>query len=184
MIFRGSLAVGQNLPFDDNTFAGAISVAVLEHVDDPFACAKELIRVVRPGGKILCVIPFLQAEHGYPSHYFNATRFGVRKLFEGAKLERQWLEISNHPVFTLHQILGLYAAGLPEPQRQRFLDTPIRHFVETMPADLFFAEAPVCERVERKRSMGPRLGHDNSFHKELASWRLDLVVEAAQFRSR
>jgi SAM-dependent methyltransferase len=136
------LAVGQDLPFDDNTFAGAISVAVLEHVDDPFACAKELLRVVRPGGKILCVIPFLQAEHGYPSHYFNATRFGVRKLFEDAKLERQWLEISNHPVFTLHQILGLYAAGLPEPQRQQFLDAPIRHFVETMPADLYLQKHP------------------------------------------
>lgn len=159
------LAVGQNLPFDDNTFAGAISVAVLEHVDDPFVCAKELLRVVRPGGKILCVIPFLQAEHGYPSHYFNATRFGVRKLFEDAKLERQWLEISNHPVFTLHQILGLYAAGLPEPQRQRFLDTPTRHFVETMPVDLYLQNHPFVTELRPSAQWALAWGTTSVFTK-------------------
>ncbi|HEX3860620.1 MAG TPA: class I SAM-dependent methyltransferase [Stellaceae bacterium] len=132
------LGVGDDLPFNDNSFDGALSIAVLEHVDDPFRCARELIRVVKPGGRILAIIPFLQAEHGYPSHYFNATRFGMRRLFsQGTTVEKHFLEISNHPIFTLNQILGTYAAGLPEPQRTRFLNTPVRQFVETPPTSLY-----------------------------------------------
>jgi len=131
------LAIGQSLPFKDDSFDAALSLAVLEHVDDPFLCASELMRVVKPGGKIMVIIPFLQSEHGYPSHFFNATRFGVRKLFEkGASLERQFLDFSNHPVFTLHQILGQYAAGLQGELREAFLNAPIRTFVDNHPTKM------------------------------------------------
>ena len=34
------IGVGGKLPFLDNTFNGAISVAVLEHVRDPITCAR------------------------------------------------------------------------------------------------------------------------------------------------
>jgi len=128
------LAVGQKLPFLDGSFDAILSLAVLEHVDDPFLCARELTRVLKPGGKAMIVIPFLQAEHGYPSHFFNATRFGVRKLFEnGMSLERQFLDFANQPIFTLHQILGQYAHGLSGETREAFLNTPVRTFVENQP---------------------------------------------------
>jgi len=131
------LAIGQELPFADNTFDGVLSLAVLEHVDDPFLCARELLRVLKPGGKAMIVIPFLQAEHGYPSHFFNATRFGVRKLFEtGATLERQFLDFANQPIFTLHQILGQYAHGLSGETREAFLNAPVRTFVENQPTSM------------------------------------------------
>ena len=137
------LAIGQELPFEDNTFDGVLSLAVLEHVDDPFLCAQELIRVLKPGGKAMVVIPFLQAEHGYPSHFFNATRFGVRKLFEkGASLERQFLDLANEPIFTLHQILGQYAHGLSGETREAFLNAPVRTFVENQPTAMHFDAHP------------------------------------------
>ncbi|MER9406666.1 class I SAM-dependent methyltransferase [Mesorhizobium caraganae] len=119
------LAIGQSLPFKDNSFDGILSLAVLEHVDDPFLCAKELKRVLKPGGRVLVMIPFLQAEHGYPSHYFNATRSGVVKLFEGLTLKEQILEKSNHPILTLQQIVGVYFAGLGEDCRYEFLAMPV-----------------------------------------------------------
>ncbi len=115
------LAIGQSLPFKDNSFDGILSLAVLEHVDDPFLCAKELIRVLKPDGKVLVMIPFLQAEHGYPSHYFNATRSGVVKLFEGLDLKEQMLERSNHPILSIQQIVGIYFSALPEEVRYNFL---------------------------------------------------------------
>ena len=46
-------------------------------------------------------------------------------------MERQFLDFSNHPVFTLHQILGQYAAGLEGETREAFLNAPIRTFVDT-----------------------------------------------------
>jgi ubiquinone/menaquinone biosynthesis C-methylase UbiE len=74
------LAVAESLPFEDGTFDGALALNVLEHVRDPFRCARELCRVVKPGGRVYVMLPFIAAEHGYPSHYFNATRFGVREF--------------------------------------------------------------------------------------------------------
>ena len=65
------LAANEDLPFEDNTFAMVVSCAVLEHLRDPFAAAREMVRVTRPGGIIYADIPFLQPFHGYPSHYYT-----------------------------------------------------------------------------------------------------------------
>jgi len=74
--------VGEKLPFKDNSFDGVLSLSVLEHVRDPFACAREIARVLKPGGKLYSSIPFLQPLHGYPSHYFNMTHQGHKRLYE------------------------------------------------------------------------------------------------------
>jgi SAM-dependent methyltransferase len=50
---RGS---GTDLPFDDDRFALALSVATLHHIADPEAVRKtlsEMVRVTRPGGRLL-----------------------------------------------------------------------------------------------------------------------------------
>ncbi len=129
------LAVGDRLPFFDDVFDAVLSLAVLEHVRDPFACAREIRRVLKPGGKVLVMLPFLQAEHGYPSHYFNATRFGVRELFQNMKLEEQFLDPSNQPIFTLNQILGLYASGLSGATQDTFLALKISELLDRAPQD-------------------------------------------------
>lgn len=76
------VAAGQNLPFKNNTFDGIFSFSVLEHVSDPFQCATEIARVLKPGGRICIAAPFLFHEHGYPEHYYNMTRRGIANLFE------------------------------------------------------------------------------------------------------
>jgi SAM-dependent methyltransferase len=43
------LGVGEYLPFQDNVFDAVISIAVLEHVRDPFKCASEISRVLKRG---------------------------------------------------------------------------------------------------------------------------------------
>jgi hypothetical protein len=69
------------LPFSDASLDGIGCFAVLEHAEKPWKLASEFGRVVRPGGKIFIDWPFLQPVHGFPSHYFNATREGLRSLF-------------------------------------------------------------------------------------------------------
>ena len=76
------LGVGEHLPFADGAFDAALSLNVLEHVRDPFRCATELARVVRPGGKVYASAPFLQPYHGYPHHYYNMTASGLENLFD------------------------------------------------------------------------------------------------------
>lgn len=47
----------------DNEFDLIVCNAVLEHVEDPFGCARELYRICKPGGKIWCEVPFVQPYH-------------------------------------------------------------------------------------------------------------------------
>ncbi|MEX1048178.1 MAG: class I SAM-dependent methyltransferase [Akkermansiaceae bacterium] len=42
---------------EDEQFDGATSVEVFEHLMDPLAAAKELFRVLRPGGKLVATVP-------------------------------------------------------------------------------------------------------------------------------
>lgn len=42
---------GESLPFEDNSFDYAISLQVLEHVEDPRPLLEEMYRVLKPGGE-------------------------------------------------------------------------------------------------------------------------------------
>ena len=50
-------AVGEALPYDDGAFDVVFSHEVLEHVADDGQSVRELIRVTRPGGRIVIFVP-------------------------------------------------------------------------------------------------------------------------------
>jgi len=120
------VGVGEHLPFRDNSFDAILSLAVLEHVRDPFQCANEISRVLKPGGKLFCSVPFLQPLHGYPHHYFNATHQGLRRLFEDRlDIEKVLVPFGLHPIFALQWIVNSWASGLSGQTRQDFMDMRI-----------------------------------------------------------
>ncbi len=121
------LAIGERLPFADESFDAALSLVVLEHVRDPFRCAAEIGRVVKPGGRIYVAVPFLQPYHGYPHHYYNMTRRGLEQLFADAfEIERCDTAPYGHPVFTLTWFLQSYLDGLPKATARKLADMRVR----------------------------------------------------------
>jgi SAM-dependent methyltransferase len=70
-----------DLPFPDESFDAVIAVAVLEHVADPFRCASEIARVLRPGGYVYSVTPFMQQVHMGRYDFTRFTFLGHRRLF-------------------------------------------------------------------------------------------------------
>jgi SAM-dependent methyltransferase len=121
------IGVGESLPFKSASFDAVISSVVLEHVRNPFACAAEIVRTLKPGGKLYCCVPFLQPLHGYPHHYYNMTPQGLKALFE------RDLCIDNHlvvdsilPIWSLTWIVQSWAEGLPPAAKEEFLNLSVR----------------------------------------------------------
>jgi SAM-dependent methyltransferase len=125
------LGVGEVLPFVDNAFDAVFSLAVLEHVKDPFACAREIVRVLKPGGDLMCCVPFLQPLHGYPHHYYNMTGQGLRNLFsDKIRIDRHEVYASVLPIWTLTWIARSWAGGLTGPAKEEFLNLRIADLLE------------------------------------------------------
>lgn len=78
----------ENLPFKDNSIDYILNVAVLEHVPNAPAAIAEIYRVLKPGGKLYCFIPFMQAFHASP-YDFN------RYTYEGMKVQFQKFDIQK-----------------------------------------------------------------------------------------
>jgi len=128
--------VGEVLPFNDSSFDAVLSIAVLEHVKDPFRCASELLRVVKPGGEIFCCVPFLAPYHGYPHHYYNMTAQGLVNLF-GDQITVDSVQVIDSilPIWSLTWILQSWAGGLEGKNREEFLDMRVSDFMK--PAQSF-----------------------------------------------
>lgn len=123
------LGVNERLPFADNTFDAAFSLAVLEHVKDPFASAKEIIRVLQPGGVLYCVVPLLQPVHGYPHHYYNMTSQGLKNLFEEMEIQHSGVLASGLPIWTLTWFLRSWVDGLSGATKKDFLDLKVSDLI-------------------------------------------------------
>ncbi len=138
------LSVGEHLPFADGAFDAALSLNVLEHVRDPFRCAAELARVVRPGGTLYASAPFLQPYHGYPHHYYNMTASGLQNLFDDAfEVEQLTAPASAVPIWALSWFLNSYVAGLPGDVGERFRKLTVEDLMA--PADDLLDEDYVTE---------------------------------------
>lgn len=70
-------------PVESAHYDWVMSTAVLEHVDDAWAAAKEHVRAAKPGGLIYVVVPFEQIMHPAPDFgdYWRFTPQGMRTMF-------------------------------------------------------------------------------------------------------
>jgi len=133
------VGVGEALPFKDNSFDAVLSLSVLEHVRDPFACAAEITRVLKPGGRLICCVPFLQPLHGYPHHYYNMTGQGLRALFERRlTIDDQIVPRSTLPLFSLTWFVQSWARGLQGETRDQFLSMRVSELLKR-PSELLEA---------------------------------------------
>lgn len=114
------VGVCERMPFADNSFDAVLSLAVLEHLRQPFEAAREIVRVLKPGGVLYAAVPFLQPFHGYPNHYYNMTSSGLRNLFADLDIQEVRVPKSGLPIFALTWMLTSWHAGLPDETAQRF----------------------------------------------------------------
>lgn len=92
----------ESLPFADAAFDAVLCNAVLEHVDDAERSARELARVVKPGGHVVVAVPFLQPYHPCPGDFQRYTSDGLAQLGRRTGLE----VVIVLPVHSFAQTLG------------------------------------------------------------------------------
>lgn len=142
--------VGEKLPFKDNSFDAVFSLAVLEHVKDPFQCAREIIRVLKPGGELYCCVPFLQPMHGYPHHYYNMTEQGIRNLFEPSiRIDDHHVNDAMTPIHALTWIVRSWAEGLSGNAREQFLGMKLSDLLAA-PTD--FINSEFVQQLSREKN--------------------------------
>ncbi|MBL0923484.1 MAG: class I SAM-dependent methyltransferase [Sphingomonadaceae bacterium] len=81
-----------SIPVEDGRFDRIIFNQVQEHLPDPLAVLRELNRVLKPGGKLLCTAPLFYEEHERPFDFYRYTQFAHRHLMERAGFQIDWLE--------------------------------------------------------------------------------------------
>jgi SAM-dependent methyltransferase len=140
------ICVAEELPFTDEQFDVVFCLATLEHTRRPWDVAREICRVLKPGGTVMIDYPFMQPVHGYPHHYFNATPLGNRSLFESAcdvrSVEIGW---HHHPIIAVQWILTVFRNGLQPEQARRFEDLRVGDLVNAPLATLI--EESYCREL-------------------------------------
>lgn len=97
-----------NTPFRDASIDHIILDTVLEHVPEPHVAIKEVNRILRPGGSLVCVAPWIFPYHGYPRNYYNISRDGLEFLFRD--FSECKIEMNMGPTSALTNLISEYLA--------------------------------------------------------------------------
>lgn len=74
---------GGRIPLKDASVDLIITQEVLEHIGDYRSALSELERVLKPGGRIYCQLPFQIGFHPGPYDFYRFSRHGITELFDG-----------------------------------------------------------------------------------------------------
>ncbi len=72
------------LPFPDSYFDQVLAFNLLEHLDNREKNIAEMFRLLRDGGELIGVIPFLVNVHPDPNDYIRLTNQGLIEILSGA----------------------------------------------------------------------------------------------------
>lgn len=78
------LASGYDIPVPDASFDTVLFTSVLEHMEAPEDALRECARVLKPGGYMIFLIPFIWHVHEAPRDFYRYTPIGIRLLMERA----------------------------------------------------------------------------------------------------
>lgn len=80
------VGVAERIPLRDESVALAISQEVFEHLPNPWIAARQVARILKPGGVFLIAVPFIIGYHPAPNDYWRFTHEGLRTMLEDVGL--------------------------------------------------------------------------------------------------
>jgi SAM-dependent methyltransferase len=112
------VAEAERTPIRSASVDRVVLDTVLEHVPEPQKVVDEIFRILRRGGSVVCLAPFIFPYHAYPRHYFNMSRDGLEFLFR--RFSRCAVETNMGPTTALVNLASEYA-GIALSENNRLL---------------------------------------------------------------
>jgi SAM-dependent methyltransferase len=106
---------GRPLPFADASLDAAVSIEVIEHVEDPIAFLRELARIVKPGGRVIVTTPNVLSL----TSRLRTLFLGFPELFGPLPLSGGDARLMGghiHPIAPYFLAYAALHAGLVEPR--------------------------------------------------------------------
>jgi SAM-dependent methyltransferase len=111
----------EGIPFKDNVFDFVLAFNIVEHLSRREEVLREVYRVLKPGGELIGIIPFLVNVHPDPNDYIRLTDQGLVSLFTDIGFR----ECSVKPVGFGPFTAGYYQVEFILPRVLRLLIAPI-----------------------------------------------------------
>ncbi len=126
---------GTTIPFENNHFDSIFCSEVLTHVFEAEAIARELNRVLKPGGHFLLTVPFIWKENQQPNDSARYTSFGIKYLLQKNGFEIISQQKSGHYFLVIVQLRAdyMYSSLFPNIKILKLLLT----FLFIFPLNLF-----------------------------------------------
>lgn len=132
------------LPFLPHSIDYIFSLAVFEHLENPFKAAASIYDVLKDGGLIYHECNFIWPYHGFPHHYFNASIQGLESVFGSFQKVKTGVAPYQMPSFALASVIDsfLHLSGIGNHPHGRTLSN---HLVKakkliTPSYDIYFQE--------------------------------------------
>lgn len=100
------------IPISSNSFDVVLCSEVLEHVPDPVDALREIVRVLKPSGKLIITAPFCSLTHFAPYHYstgfsrywyeYHLNQHGCR--IEAIQPNGGWFDLLAQEIFRVHAV--------------------------------------------------------------------------------